>query len=55
MPFALELDDAVRIIKQGIANKKVEIHFPYRLTILMKVFSLLPRVLWRKLGQKFKK
>lgn len=55
MPFALELDAAVQIIKKGIANKKVEIHFPYRLTWLIKILSLLPRGLWRKLGQKFKK
>lgn len=55
MPFALELDAAVQIIKKGIANKKVEIHFPYRLTLLIKVLSLLPRGVWRKLGQKFKK
>ncbi len=55
MPLALDLDDAVQIIKKGIANKKVEIHFPLRLTMVIKILSLLPRGLWRKLGQKFKK
>jgi short-subunit dehydrogenase len=55
MPFALDLDDAVSIIRKGIENKKIEIHFPYRLTIFIKIFSLLPRALWRKLGQRFKK
>ena len=55
MPFALEVDAAVSIIKKGILNKKIEIHFPYRLTLIIKLLSLLPRSWWRVLGQKFKK
>ena len=55
MPFALEVDEAVRIIKNGILRKKSEIHFPYHLTLIIKFLSLLPRSWWRILGQKFKK
>ena len=55
MPFALEVDIAVSIIKKGIMNKKIEIHFPYRLSLIIKFLSLLPRSWWRVLGQKFKK
>lgn len=55
MPFALDVNDAAQIIYQGIVNKKNEIHFPYRLSIPMKIFAILPRVLWRKFAQKFKK
>lgn len=55
MPFALDVNDAAEIIYQGIVNKKNEIHFPYRLSIPMKIFAILPRVLWRKFAQKFKK
>lgn len=55
MPFALEADEAAKIIHRGIVNKKNEIHFPYRLSIPMKIFALLPRGLWRKFAQKFKK
>lgn len=55
MPFAIEADAAAKIIFKGLTAKKVEIHFPLRLTIPMKLMSLLPRGLWRKIGQKFKK
>lgn len=55
MPFVLEVHDAAKIIVKGIAAKKIEIHFPLRLTIPMKLLSLFPRKLWRKIGQKFKK
>ncbi len=55
MPFALEVDEAAEIIHQGILSKKTEIHFPYSLSIPMKLFAMLPRGLWRKLAQKFKK
>jgi short-subunit dehydrogenase len=55
MPFALEVDAAVKIIKNGILRQKAEIHFPYRLTLIIKLLSLLPRSWWRILGQKFKK
>lgn len=55
MPFALEADEAAQIIYNGLARKKPEIHFPYRLTLIIKLMSLLPRGLWRKLGTKFRK
>jgi short-subunit dehydrogenase len=55
MPFVLEAEEAARIIVRGIAARKSEIHFPLRLTLPMKLLSLFPRTLWRKIGQKFKK
>ncbi len=55
MPFALNTDQAVKIIKAGIAKQKAEIHFPFRLTLIIKLLSLLPRTWWRWFGQIFKK
>jgi short-subunit dehydrogenase len=55
MPFALEVNAAAKIIANGLAAKKTEIHFPLPLSIPMKLMSLLPRGLWRKIGRKFKK
>lgn len=55
MPFALDADKAAKIIAEGLAARKAEIHFPLSLTIPMKILSLLPRKLWRKFGQKFRK
>ena len=55
MPFAVEVDTAVEYIKSGIAKRKAEIHFPYRLSLIIKFLSLFPRSWWRVLAQKFKK
>lgn len=55
MPFALSVEESVKVIRSGITKRKKEIHFPYRLTLIIKLFSLLPRVLWRKVAQLFKK
>lgn len=55
MPFVITAEAAAKIIIKGIAAKKIEIHFPLRLTIPMKLLSLIPRKLWRRIGQKFKK
>ncbi len=55
MPFILEIDEAVKIIKLGIANKSIEIHFPLKLSLLMKLFRLCPKFLWRKIARNFQK
>lgn len=55
MPFIVTAEDAAKIIIKGIAARKIEIHFPLRLTILIKILSLAPRKIWRKIGQKLKK
>lgn len=55
MPFILEISDAVNIIKSGIENKSIEIHFPLKLSLLMKLFRFCPKFLWRKIARNFKK
>jgi short-subunit dehydrogenase len=55
MPFMVDVATAITIIKSGIADKKTEIHFPYRLTLPMKFLALLPKPIWRKLGRIFTK
>lgn len=51
MPFAINVETATNIIQRGIEQKKIEIHFPYRLTLIIKLLGLLPRRLWRYLGK----
>lgn len=51
MPFAIDVNAATRIIQRGIEQKKIEIHFPYRLTLVIKLLGLLPRRWWRYLGK----
>lgn len=51
MPFAIDVGTATKIIQRGIEQKKIEIHFPYRLTLIIKLLGLLPRRLWRYLGK----
>ena len=55
MPFLITAKNASTIIIKGIAKRKVEICFPKKLTIPMKIFSFLPRLWWRKIGVIFRK
>lgn len=55
MPFLVDVETASDIIVEGIKNRDAEISFPKKLTIPMKILSLLPRSFWRRLGQKFRK
>ena len=55
MPFIIPVEEAARIIVNGIYKRKAEICFPSKLTIPMKLLSWLPRGLWRKLGCIFRK
>jgi short-subunit dehydrogenase len=55
MPFALEASQAAQIIYSGLMAKKIEIHFPWQLTLSIKMLSLLPKRLLRVIGQWFKK
>lgn len=43
MPFILCPKKAARIILHGIERKKAEIHFPKRLSILLKLLNCLPK------------
>lgn len=51
MPFRIEVEEASKIIRRGIARRKAEIHFPQRFTLLLKALSLLPRPLWHALAR----
>lgn len=42
MPFMMTVDKAVRIIIRGLEKQKTEIHFPYRLSLLVKAARWLP-------------
>ncbi len=55
MPFLINVKEASEIIRKGIAKRKSEISFPKKLTLPIKLLSLLPRAWWRKVGQIFKK
>lgn len=52
MPFLISVEQASKSIRKGIANRKKEIHFPQRFTILMKLFSLVPRSLWLMIAKR---
>lgn len=47
MPFLITSDEAASRIISGIAKRKKYLHFPKRLTLLLKLFSLLPSSLWQ--------
>lgn len=42
MPFLISSDEAANEIFQGIIQKKFEIHFPKKFTIILKILRLLP-------------
>lgn len=47
MPFLLSTNDAATRIIRGIDKRKKYLHFPKRLTFIMKLFSLLPSFVWQ--------
>jgi short-subunit dehydrogenase len=49
MPFLLSSQDAAQRIYQGVKARKTYLHFPKRLTFLLKLFSFLPASLWHTL------
>lgn len=51
MPFRISVEQAGRYIRDGIARRKAEIHFPKRFTLIMKLFAYLPRSVWLRLAQ----
>jgi short-subunit dehydrogenase len=42
MPFIISADKAAQIIKRGLEKKKLEVHFPYRMSLLLKFIMSLP-------------
>jgi short-subunit dehydrogenase len=49
MPFLLSSEEAAERIFKGVTAKKSYLHFPKRLTLLLKIFSFLPSSLWQSL------
>ena len=47
MPFLLTTEDAATRMIRGINKRKKYLHFPKRLTLTMKLFSLLPSSIWQ--------
>ena len=42
MPFIIDQEKAAKIIVKDLEKEKFEIHFPYRLTLILKFLRLLP-------------
>ncbi|AAZ26690.1 SDR family NAD(P)-dependent oxidoreductase [Colwellia psychrerythraea] len=49
MPFMLTSEQAASRMLIGIEKRKKYLHFPKRLTLIMKLFSVLPSFLWQSL------
>jgi NAD(P)-dependent dehydrogenase (short-subunit alcohol dehydrogenase family) len=49
MPFVITSEEAARRMIIGIEKKKKYLHFPKRLTLILKVLSFLPDSLWQSL------
>ncbi|RLV61613.1 SDR family NAD(P)-dependent oxidoreductase [Parashewanella curva] len=49
MPFLIDAEQAAQAIFAGVSKRKRYIHFPKRLTLLLKMFSLLPFAWWSKM------
>ncbi len=49
MPFILTSEQAASRMFIGIEKRKQYLHFPKRLTLIMKLFSFLPSSLWQSL------
>ena len=47
MPFLLTTDDAATRMIHGIDKRKKYLHFPKRLTYIMRLFSWLPSSIWQ--------
>jgi short-subunit dehydrogenase len=50
MPFMISAEAAATRIFEGVKAKKNYIHFPKRLTLLLKLFRLLPSAVWQALS-----
>ena len=52
MPFRLSVEEASERIRRGIEKRRLEIHFPKRLTFILKALSLIPEALWIRISQR---
>ncbi len=55
MPFQVSVQEASKRIRNGIAKRKKEIHFPKRFTYILKALSMLPNSIWTMLGKRLVK
>lgn len=49
MPFLITSNEAASRIVKGVKKRKNYLHFPKRLTLILKIISFLPNPLWQKL------
>ena len=49
MPFLLTSEEAASRIFTGVNRRSKYLHFPKRLTVILKLFSLLPSSLWQSI------
>lgn len=54
MPMIIEPEQAAREIADGLLSRRFEIHFPRKLTVLLKILQLLPYTLSLRLTQNIK-
>ncbi|MCF8069110.1 MAG: SDR family NAD(P)-dependent oxidoreductase [Desulfobacterales bacterium] len=52
MPFIITVAEASAFIRKGIARRRLEIHFPKKFTLILKLLAWLPRSLWCRLAQR---
>jgi short-subunit dehydrogenase len=52
MPMMIEPQDAAKAIAKGLKSKSFEIHFPKKLTLIMKCLKFLPPFLYFKLARR---
>ncbi|WP_343815551.1 SDR family NAD(P)-dependent oxidoreductase [Colwellia asteriadis] len=52
MPFLLSSNEAALRIFNGVKARKNYLHFPKRLTLLLKIFAFLPAAIWQQLIKK---
>lgn len=52
MPFIMDVEEAARRIRRGIASRRGEIHFPKRFTFMLKLLALIPDVIWVRMAQR---
>lgn len=50
MPFLITSEEAAKRIVTGLDKRKNYLHFPKRLTFLLKTISILPSFLWQKIN-----
>lgn len=55
MPFRITTEEASYAIRKGLGKRKSEIHFPQKITLLMKLLAWLPNPVWTQLAQKMVK